>query len=191
MRLISLFSRVALTGAMVLGAVNMAHATIVSPLPSSPFSTSINGLTGPLTFSPTPASAIKVVTGTDFDTLFKPQNPTNVGDGVETLFGLSSTALTLTLNDESPSSSPYSHAVPLGFNYVAIHQAQGEVVFQYLTTQTTFSLSGYTGISNLRFYSGGVGAVPEPSTWAMMILGFFGVGFMAYRRKGQAALRFA
>jgi PEP-CTERM motif len=28
-----------------------------------------------------------------------------------------------------------------------------------------------------------VGAVPEPSTWAMMILGFCGVGFMAYRRK--------
>jgi hypothetical protein len=28
-----------------------------------------------------------------------------------------------------------------------------------------------------------VSGVPEPSTWAMMILGFFGVGFMAYRRK--------
>jgi hypothetical protein len=27
-----------------------------------------------------------------------------------------------------------------------------------------------------------VAAVPEPSTWAMMILGFFGIGFMAYRR---------
>lgn len=26
-------------------------------------------------------------------------------------------------------------------------------------------------------------AVPEPSTWAMMLLGFAGVGFMAYRRK--------
>jgi hypothetical protein len=26
-------------------------------------------------------------------------------------------------------------------------------------------------------------AVPEASTWAMMILGFCGVGFMAYRRK--------
>jgi hypothetical protein len=36
-----------------------------------------------------------------------------------------------------------------------------------------------------------VSAVPEASTWAMMILGFFGVGFMAYRRKGQAALRLA
>jgi hypothetical protein len=28
--------------------------------------------------------------------------------------------------------------------------------------------------------------VPEPSTWAMMILGFAGVGFMAYRRRNQS-----
>ena len=28
--------------------------------------------------------------------------------------------------------------------------------------------------------------VPEPSTWAMMILGFAGVGFMAYRRRNMA-----
>jgi hypothetical protein len=31
-------------------------------------------------------------------------------------------------------------------------------------------------------------AVPEPSTWAMMILGFAGVGFMAYRRRNSAML---
>jgi hypothetical protein len=31
-------------------------------------------------------------------------------------------------------------------------------------------------------------AVPEPSTWAMMILGFAGVGFMAYRRNAKPAL---
>lgn len=30
-------------------------------------------------------------------------------------------------------------------------------------------------------------AVPEPSTWAMMILGFCGLGFMAYRRRDQLA----
>jgi hypothetical protein len=34
-------------------------------------------------------------------------------------------------------------------------------------------------------------AVPEPSTWAMMILGFLGVGFMAYRRKNQTAFNAA
>jgi len=37
-----------------------------------------------------------------------------------------------------------------------------------------------------------VAAVPEPATWAMIILGFAGVGFMAYRRKNSAsAFRFS
>jgi PEP-CTERM motif len=38
-----------------------------------------------------------------------------------------------------------------------------------------------------------ISAVPEPSTWAMMILGFASVGFMAYRRKRSSgpALRLA
>jgi hypothetical protein len=35
-------------------------------------------------------------------------------------------------------------------------------------------------------------AIPEPSTWAMMVLGFLAVGFLAYRRKAQGvAFRFA
>jgi hypothetical protein len=34
-------------------------------------------------------------------------------------------------------------------------------------------------------------AVPEASTWAMMILGFLGVGFVAYRRRENSALRLA
>jgi hypothetical protein len=40
------------------------------------------------------------------------------------------------------------------------------------------------------FAANGVGAVPEPSTWAMLIIGFAGVGFMAYRRKNQSVFRF-
>jgi hypothetical protein len=31
-----------------------------------------------------------------------------------------------------------------------------------------------------------IAAVPEPATWAMMILGFFGLSFLAYRRKIEA-----
>src|ERR1700721_3365678 len=41
-----------------------------------------------------------------------------------------------------------------------------------------FQLSGTVSIDSTV-----TSGVPEPSTWAMMILGFFGVGFMAYRRK--------
>ncbi|MEH2614480.1 hypothetical protein V1293_006769 [Bradyrhizobium sp. AZCC 1693] len=33
-----------------------------------------------------------------------------------------------------------------------------------------------------------VNAVPEPSTWAMLILGFAGIGFMTYRRKSRPAV---
>jgi hypothetical protein len=39
-------------------------------------------------------------------------------------------------------------------------------------------------------YTGGVAtvaAIPEPSTWAMLLLGFVGVGFVAYRRRNQTA----
>jgi hypothetical protein len=35
-------------------------------------------------------------------------------------------------------------------------------------------------------FSTTIGAVPEPSTWAMMILGFAGVGYMTYRRRKQS-----
>jgi PEP-CTERM motif-containing protein len=65
-----------------------------------------------------------------------------------------------------------------------------------------------TGISSILISNGGggievdhvqygfgadvTGGVPEPSTWAMMILGFAGIGFMAYRRKQNgSALRIA
>jgi PEP-CTERM motif len=32
-----------------------------------------------------------------------------------------------------------------------------------------------------------VASVPEPATWAMMLLGFAGLGFMSYRRKARPA----
>ena len=34
-------------------------------------------------------------------------------------------------------------------------------------------------------------AVPEPSTWAMILLGFAAVGFLSYRRKPRNGMRFA
>jgi len=37
--------------------------------------------------------------------------------------------------------------------------------------------------------TGFASAVPEPATWAMMVLGFLGLGFMAHRRKGSDLFR--
>ena len=51
--------------------------------------------------------------------------------------------------------------------------------FQGREVGGTYVLSNVSVIAN---------AVPEPSTWAMMILGFAGVGLMAYRRKSKPVL---
>ena len=68
-------------------------------------------------------------------------------------------------------------------------ESAGSIQFNGLVSQISWSnptLEYWYG-----FTVGVEAAVPEPSTWAMMILGFFGVGFMAYRRKNTlAAFRF-
>lgn len=61
-----------------------------------------------------------------------------------------------------------------------------EVRLQNLHGGTTFNLTGddagaYDSIS-------AIAAVPEPSTWALTIVGFAGVGFMAYRRRSAFRL---
>jgi hypothetical protein len=59
--------------------------------------------------------------------------------------------------------------------------------FQYLAAASSDWLSA-DGEGVRLFVDGTVSAVPEPSTWAMMILGFCGVGFLAYRRRDQLAV---
>jgi hypothetical protein len=53
-----------------------------------------------------------------------------------------------------------------------------------------FSLEDQIDVSS---FNGGitVGGVPEPSTWAMMLLGFAGLGFLAHRRSKKTAGAFA
>jgi hypothetical protein len=58
------------------------------------------------------------------------------------------------------------------------------------TISDPFQLDLPSGVT-ATFASGVTPAVPEPSTWAMMILGFCGVGFMAYRHKNQTAFNAA
>jgi hypothetical protein len=44
----------------------------------------------------------------------------------------------------------------------------------------------YTGLVGAEFLNNTAPGVPELSTWAMMILGFLGVGFVAYRQNNRA-----
>jgi hypothetical protein len=51
----------------------------------------------------------------------------------------------------------------------------------------TFTIDPSYQNYSLIFSAGVVSGVPEPSTWAMMLVGFAGVVFMTYRRRNQAS----
>jgi PEP-CTERM motif len=91
----------------------------------------------------------------------------------------------LTVLDNQGHSSqlfPFSNQANQDFGPFGIHSLDGETI-------KSIVLSDATGFKEEKqFAFGAVAAVPEPSTWAMMILGFAGIGFMTYRRRKSAVI---
>ena len=80
-------------------------------------------------------------------------------------------------------SSDYSFG---GFNMVTTIVAETQ---PYTPNEMQFQI--YAANIDIIHGASGVSAIPEPSTWAMMLIGFFSVGFVAYRRKRNwSQLRF-
>jgi hypothetical protein len=71
-----------------------------------------------------------------------------------------------------------------GQNTFQAHAMGGDLITQVLLSGTQ-----WTSLQQIRL--GGIepisAAAPELSTWAMMLLGFAGIGFLAYRRKKKAS----
>lgn len=67
---------------------------------------------------------------------------------------------------------------PLGFQATANDTYQFDFTLTGGSLQTSLAVEAFVEIGS---------GVPEPSTWAMMILGFCGIGFMAYRGKSKPA----
>jgi hypothetical protein len=91
---------------------------------------------------------------------------------------LNSTSAGVGFNNTGPSTPEIINTI----NYTGQHD---NFVFQLSAGGFGYT---FTDTANSQLSSSGtivatISAVPEPSTWAMMILGFCGLGFMAYRRK--------
>ena len=85
----------------------------------------------------------------------------------------------------------------------AVHGGDGSVTINFDNAAQTFDFgnggSFTVSVNDLTLNLGdpnltgtitltSVSAVPEPSTWAMMLLGFAGIGFLGYRRSQKAPL---
>jgi hypothetical protein len=119
-------------------------------------------------------------------------NPSTETAGLATLLG--STTFSTSSNDTTHAGS--SVTFDESADYFLLKTGGGVLVaYFYNVTGADLDLTytqgpgrtGGRGLSHTADFVGATPAVPEPSTWAMMILGFCGLGFMAYRRKDKLA----
>jgi hypothetical protein len=62
----------------------------------------------------------------------------------------------------------------------------------WIQVSDTAGFNGFTASSSQNAFEFDLAAIPEASTWAMMLLGFAGLGFVGYRKaKSGATVRFA
>ncbi|MGY3346705.1 MULTISPECIES: PEPxxWA-CTERM sorting domain-containing protein [unclassified Bradyrhizobium] len=92
--------------------------------------------------------------------------------------------ITITIKDNLGGTFSLSSSLGTnGQNFFQAHSSAGE----YITDVTLSSTYDMARLEQVRL-GGFASAVPEPSTWAMMVLGFAGVGFMAHRRRQSTAM---
>jgi hypothetical protein len=120
--------------------------------------------------------------GTHFTSLFNALSDTNSGEPF-TLLTSSGTAPTnvnnvLTPGGPSGQSSTVGYIADFNFGTAYKYYAFGASTIAIQSGNVDQELSA-------------VGAIPEVSTWGMMILGFAGVGFLAYRRQNKTSFRIA
>lgn len=106
---------------------------------------------------------------------------TDLRSGAQTSFNPS----LISDNAIAPVGNGYQNSENAIFGFLPSYDPFSNDTYRFNFTLTGGALSAPLAVE--AFVQIGSG-VPEPSTWAMMILGFAGVGFMAYRRKSKPAL---
>ncbi len=172
------------------------------------FSDNFNSYPGQLNWVPpanwtVPSGSVDLIgetpTGTSFD--FYPGNggyvdldgSTGSAGTLQTIanFAPGTYTLTFDLGGNARNDVPKTTVISLGSFSKTITLASNDPLA--LDTFTFSTTGGHLSFADLPGGNGNIGnildnvtlasAVPEASTWAMMVLGFCGLGFMAYRRK--------
>lgn len=98
------------------------------------------------------------------------------------VFGGGSTSATFRLVDNAGTPFTFTDALGSGSNFFGFQGISGETI---ASISAVFNGTGIGDVRQIRLDQSAVTATPEATTWAMMVLGFAGVGFLAYRRKND------
>jgi hypothetical protein len=133
--------------------------------------------------------SVATVTGASYQLTFGLSGENGPG-GITTLavtIGSQTTDFTITSDSSFFFNKPFA---TMTINYVA---TSADTAISFIETASNDGGNNDALIDGVSFQGPSVtSAVPEPSTWAMMILGFCGLGFMAHRRKqNESALSVA
>jgi len=114
--------------------------------------------------------------------VYNPGSPTHFSDYYQLTFGTS------TLVPFDPAQDAYLSILGGLPAYNSSHTYSFDLnTGAGVPTQLHFGVSDGNFSDNSGSFTITVSAVPEPATWAMMTLGFAGIGFMTYRRRRQAS----
>jgi hypothetical protein len=120
-------------------------------------------------------------------TSITPSQFSNAGVASDTPFGSFTNGINMSGGNGAPGAQPG----PLDFKILGATTANvisnGTAYFAGDILDVATGNTGAAAAETVTITTG----VPEPTTWAMMVIGFLGVGFMAYRRKNQGNLRLA
>ncbi|MCK1636032.1 PEP-CTERM sorting domain-containing protein [Bradyrhizobium sp. 157] len=183
------------------GAINPGPANVKAPFSGNGFTQS-DPLSGSFVFD----SSLIPASGTV--NVFYSSFPDIAAIAPATAFNLTLNGLSFDLSDninaETSAGIRYNNGVFGGFNFITNFSFQSKdyqfriegtaITVRLVDPNTGFAIGNKLinahidlGLTNVAPFDPNAvtPAVPEPSTWAMMILGFAGVGFMAYRRRNR------
>ncbi|KRQ94718.1 hypothetical protein CQ12_04090 [Bradyrhizobium jicamae] len=159
---------------------NQSQADLITFTSNDAFNTNANGQATITAFNTTfnDLSFIPAGTETGFTAvLFNIIVPNNSNPPITVSFSFNNGAF----GDLTLGNNVYDFTLGNGSNFFLATVTNGSIISQgSLVTSGNMDAFQQVRVDT-------VAAVPEPSTWAMLILGFAGVGFMAYRRKNQGS----
>ncbi len=185
------------------GAINPGGANVKAPFSGNGFTQS-DPLSGSFVFD----SSLIPAPGSGTVNVFYSNFPDIAAIAPATAFNLTLDGLSFDLSDNinalTSAGIQYKNSVFNGFNFITNFTFQAKdyqfringtvITVRLIDPNTGFATGGSLINAHIDLPLTNIAAfdpnavtpgVPEPSTWAMMILGFAGVGFMAYRRRNR------